>query len=1165
MYLYNLKIDGGVKALPPLFSAGPEDVAAMRKERDALTLGARPLFDNQPAHWPVHWPAPNRAYWRSSGAAAVLRASDSSLLINLSANRARKSVIEQEYVAATIKVNPMADSILADVGSRNLWSTIAPSVHSPITGSDVDRLLFVQSGRHVEGVVARLAAIAVEHSLCPFRTRVRVRNAAACYWCTTKYRHDNIVHSIQDANALSFWAAPAAIGDELEFNAVVWCGDAKAARGMALLSRLADAGGPFHNETAYLLREFEAGRVLMVGTTNLARALPSVEASDLWDAIDEALFILKTYNHVPEDMFAHYVSFFIHNLPVVDLAHWREHGPLTWVPTRSTHDAPALAGARAEQLHALAREHLGDNTLRHLGAENHDEEVALASAAFSHLARGELYAPQNLIDSLAPATEHVVAPVVATFLGAMMVQYAHPLDQQAVYYAEVDPAQPGVVADYPLAPTVANFQDVWSCVSGRSLWRLFAYSPGPAAGEVDPALVDGFAWASPDEHLALTRLAPVPAGDGRWMLFTGVHGADRVACPINLRAYALRQWLPSIARFPGNLALPDARLRRFDLEAGTRLGFAAQRVPLGWGNGGVRVQRFLEEVDADVGTIRFLLPDGMRDLPVDHDRRQMSVLYVHALASVWECAHFQSTLSDAFGRWMRAQHANDRLTVPASEAVLYLGGLQMQRKIPPCGGLWPLCYVKQSEVRTDALRRDPIVRALQDPNLLAAAALKLRAVVDACLLLIRASNARVVGCMTPLPMDDTLLARMERVRHVDLAQHDPPTLLSLMRWYAHGVFDSQHFGRLLSLGAEPRGGMRYREPVICAALDQDRVMHMNWVIPQLTPSSAISMWLGVAPPGLYLDAKGRAALLSAKRGEHWHDLSDGFRANLFLHREDEANAAVIVNQFGEERQLASIYFRLYGRSYECGVASLARAHLSDSSPLELRLVPPVEHSARRWVIPGANPIAQRPHLPCAPRVRQNANNATVVQAYAHGILDLNVTAAGGIDRAMLLDTIESEWCTDGLSLGVLNPTRCQDTREYKTVGPLFTVYQPEPPVQVAAVVSPVCVRLLGAFGGTGASGNSDLPTHVVGATPATAFTSQVLRSAASVGDPPGPRVAETVDPRASMDFNAAAAQFDNATKSALMELILSGADDLQTVISKITVNTSSTTPSTRTP
>lgn len=64
----------------------------------------------------------------------------------------------------------------------------------------------VGSGKHVEGVAARVIAFALEHALVPFTTPLRPRKATACYWCVCKsHYNDGMRFSLQALGDVLLW------------------------------------------------------------------------------------------------------------------------------------------------------------------------------------------------------------------------------------------------------------------------------------------------------------------------------------------------------------------------------------------------------------------------------------------------------------------------------------------------------------------------------------------------------------------------------------------------------------------------------------------------------------------------------------------------------------------------------------------------------------------------------------------------------------------------------------------------------------------------------------------------------------------------------------------------------------------------------------------------
>lgn len=117
-------------------------------------------------------------------------------------------------------------------------------------------------------------------ALVPFRHRVRAKKARSSYLCLLRHKENGITHTIQNMQELSVWATPDWEQDS-RVRFCVFTGASRQRKGMALLSRICEPGGPLYRTNHYILDNFEPGEVLMVGYGILQCELPDVEVEDL--------------------------------------------------------------------------------------------------------------------------------------------------------------------------------------------------------------------------------------------------------------------------------------------------------------------------------------------------------------------------------------------------------------------------------------------------------------------------------------------------------------------------------------------------------------------------------------------------------------------------------------------------------------------------------------------------------------------------------------------------------------------------------------------------------------------------------------------------------------------------------------------------------------------
>jgi hypothetical protein len=877
-----------------------------------------------------------------------------------------------------------------------------------------------------------------------------------------------MTYCLQTAHALQQWTSPAAVGQDNDPAAVVWCGNNSSTRGMALLSRIMDAGGPIHNETSYLLREFDSGRLLLAGDTSLSRELPQVEASDLWVALREALFILTTYNHVPIERFESYLHLAIHNLPIMDTGFLRERDAIYWSTRGNAYaDNAVLDPDQQVALLGEVQRHFTNDELDTLGIGHTD---ALLAGLFSDVGREVVMAPGAGVDGLAPSVDHSVIGDVAAIIAAISQPLNLILDGQTLRHCRYDEAIPMRVPNV-VPQTVGNYSDVWATLSGRAAHRIFVVAHPPDAAGVRPPM-PGCAIADQDQAPAAGLLA-VHIPDLEWWEYTGVAGPGVDVPPLetNYRGYVIRSWLPVAPGnyLPGYVA-PPAVLTRFDVNGRQRIGFGPGGLRIiDWRDQAPRAAQYVDEIQAHDTPAAFLAEGGITMLNNALDAVGRTVILLRGLAFLWDAAHLRRTQNDAFGRWVAAHHGGVALTRLTDELHLYLGGVRVMKDVDPSGGLWTLCYTRATERVTDKNLSFPVLAFLQNQQQLASAILKLRTSVEASDQINRFSNSRVVGCLTPAPLDDNFEDRLMRAKMYDLIQCSPDKYLTAQSCLLGSFFNQPHGSTMLSFGVKAVGGMRLREPRVSATFDNAVIQRCNWVVNQILPAHAIVQYYGVCGPVFQLGAIGRSILSNAYFAGTWNEVSDDFEVGAFLHADDEVWMSVLSSTIGTTIDLQSVYLSFGGPSYEVDVSRARTFFSSALDPFEVRLVLPYEHRLRRYLVqvPDANAVRrgsmidnivgrqERDNLALCDGIEYDVNGALSYQ----NIRPAFVGAEWGH-----LDLHTTQYCSEGLKFGRFDPTRnLHGNRRYRNAHGHFWMTRADTDLQVAGAPSPVLLKWLPAL------------------------------------------------------------------------------------------------------
>jgi hypothetical protein len=724
------------------------------------------------------------------------------------------------------------------------------------------------------------------------------------------------------------------------------------------MSRLFDAGGPVQNERAYMLEQFDEGRLLMVGTGALSRELPNVPATDLWRAISEALWILQKLNNVSQAFIDKMLHLLIHNLPIFDAGLARERDFPVWnVRAAQSGDFAATPDVtlRVEgSLHGALGPDLEDELVGTASALN---QPTLLPKLMSNVVRATALAPDPANgDDWAPHTLHVVQPTVGALLGLQQQALGHDVRGLPMFSSHLDPNDLPVVNAYN-RPFARDLNEVWACFSGRAAYLVYAYGNAPAAGVmfapppnwevVPPAIV---------AQVGLGAHTP-PANDSVWMRYirpyvpgnNAVDDFDR-----QFRVYCVLQSLPVIeAQYPATYQRPPAgRLRRFDAGGVFGVGLTPAGVLPDIDRTTPRIARYLEEVNVAGTALEFLTVDGIRGLP-NVPNQSKSLLVIRGFATAWDACHLGRTQNDAFRRWSAADRGQDNLTTVQDEYLLYLGGCRAHKYLQPAGGLWTLCYLQRQDSVSWGCPADATVEFLQDSSRLASFCLKLRCAVECADQLLRISNARVSSCREAYLYDANLWERVERGGVADPAQLTPDQYLLQQSTLLSCLFNHPHGSAMISFGLAAVGGLRLREPRVGGALALDDVRRMNWVVNQVLPNKLWAIYLGVAAPTFRMDRVGRRFFQNAKYTTQWVGISEEFKPGVMLDPQDEAWMAMLTTIYNESVDILTVSLSQFGQDLEVYVGGVRQRYSAELSPFAARLILPHETRLRRIGVNGA--------------------------------------------------------------------------------------------------------------------------------------------------------------------------------------------------------------------
>lgn len=964
MYFSNVAIDSVVQKLPEIFNFSEISKEVFKGiTRSDETLSDAP-FPVEPVYWPEQEAAANISSHRGAGASAIVHGGGDGLVVQLNTGRPYASFHERRYLQGMVPVQPASMTVLDVLQGRNLWPNAADSVMGPhmVVGSAAENAAtmekFVRDGHHVEGVAARLLALGLEHALVPFRTRSRVRNAAACYWCTGKYRSDAIIYSLQNVQAVLEWASPNGVGMDNDPTVVVWVGAAEKVRGMSLLSRIMDVGGPMYGQPSYLLRQFDAGRLLMVGTGALRRELRAVEAQDLMDAVNEALWLLVTYNNLSVTFIKNALRLLIRNLPVVDLAQYRESDRQYWRVSQAALGMPVMDPVMEADLTLMVERAFTAQSLAALGLE-----PEVRNGMFSDLFRRDLLAPGAGVNGLAPATNHIVDWRVLGMLASMQSQVLGAQGGVNVHAREFDVGNP------PVLPRMAAFErrlldGVMLCFSGRAGYHLYGYSAAvaPLAAVIVPP-----GWqlvAAPPVDLPLPANVP---GDGEWLEWIGGNDPQGVAHLVDntLRAYVVRQWVPTVedAYLNGYVA-PPAIMRRFDVPDNARM---AVQINGAWPDLNAMAPRTAAYVAGAVGNadpLDYLTEDGQRNMALLNNT-QRSLAFIIGISYCWDACHGAGQQNDAYRRWVAVQHVGTHLTAVPDENKLFLGGIRARKYVEACGGLWTLCFTRPNEQVLVRAGHEDIIEFLRNRQALASYILKLRCAVEMSDQMCRMSNSRIVGCAEPYLWPQAVDARLTRARIDDHSCVDGATYLARQALILSTVFDHPDASVARTFDVQASSTLRLREPIVTPNRPLSTVQHMNWISPQVLKYKMWSWYYGVAAPTFVPDRDARGWLAEGRFSTKWNGVHEHFMAGALTDRQDEIWCAVLTGYVYHDWYPAAMEIAPFGSRLLVDTSRVRQRIYDGYTPVVVRLCLPYETRLGLAVVRGIDLEDDvRPRLAC---------------------------------------------------------------------------------------------------------------------------------------------------------------------------------------------------------
>jgi hypothetical protein len=574
MYISKLAVDGLYLDLTRIFDPASYEMGGVGelgfKRDEKINPEANSIsFSPEPAFWVDGAGTASVTHVRGRGAMVGIQGGNDAILLNLNPFVAVPSVLDRDYCPTLRKVSAQPNSVAAKLKGRSFWGNVEDDVKAPTIGkgTEADYSAFVKKGRHAHGAAARVLAVALEHALAPIPGRLRVRNAAECYWCLGRYRTDGIVYSMQNTAAASRWSSPTLVGRENDPTCSLWVGSAQKTKGMALFSRLYDAGGPFYGHRSHLLSQFDEGSLMMAGTGVLRDELPNVQSHNFWEAIREALWILVVYNNVEVEWLEKMLHVLIHNLPMVDASYYREREGLYWRTRENEFGYLDISEDAQARLTAELDLRLGPDFAQAWLGDGLDPVICstVLSSVAANTLRDTVLAPTAGGGDWAPAQVHLAHWRVAAALGRLGQAHNANIRGEQVYFANYDlTAMPDIPNWRP--PTHAQLTSHYPALSGRAAYRLFMYSGDAVAGIIAP--VPGTQVVALADVVALgLQVHTPPGGQGQWLEWIGGAGAGGAAhnVPENLRVYVVRSFLPiTVEQYANGFTAPVGHCRRFE-------------------------------------------------------------------------------------------------------------------------------------------------------------------------------------------------------------------------------------------------------------------------------------------------------------------------------------------------------------------------------------------------------------------------------------------------------------------------------------------------------------------------------------------------------------------------------------------------------------------------
>ncbi len=192
------------------------------------------------------------------------------------------------------------------------------------------------------------------------------------------------------------------LGERKTFGVVLFVGSPTYVTGMGLLSRLCVTGGPVAGIYSPLLRNYEPLKVLMAGEGALIADFHRIEHGN-WDrAIEEAMFILRAFNGVNDEMVNSAFYHIVHNLPLVNLGLLSEHdmADCCWLPSRRGFGTVALP----EVEHTAYDSALGKDRAWRTIKEEHDGDVVV-----DNLKRMLSFNYRNVLAKVRPGKVNIIS------------------------------------------------------------------------------------------------------------------------------------------------------------------------------------------------------------------------------------------------------------------------------------------------------------------------------------------------------------------------------------------------------------------------------------------------------------------------------------------------------------------------------------------------------------------------------------------------------------------------------------------------------------------------------------------------------------------------------------------------------------------------------------